>query len=319
MDTQPRAQSNAHATTRTKEDVRKLIQEKTCPVCGKKHFISHCPLLRDAGYTTTYNNPNSSPPLAETNAARAAALRVTQPMTAETTENQTTEGKSCVSFLSTTPEQQIVDHSPPTMACTHNLARLVTSTQNDSTSIAENDSPSNTLDQIYVSSHNQASVPVIVDRKSNTYNATKDEPPSPSPSRTTCMGWAETVQSPTGRVVRMVVDSGATTHMNPFHEAFISYKSLPPGHYMELANGRKVPVIGIGRTLQNISGKIISLMEVLHVPQLHSLLLSVRTFRRRQGCAFLADESICCLTFPTFLEINDDKDCVLPYETCLFT
>ena len=306
-------------TTRNKDDIRKLIQAKTYPVCGKKHFISYCPLLREAGYTTTYNNPNSSTstPLEETNSIRAAALRVPQTTQAtDPTETLTSEGMSCVSLLSSTSEQQIFDRASPMLQCTHNLDYLDISTQNNSTSIEENDSSMHTLDQIYVSSHEQASVPDVVDSESNTYNAMKEvQTNTASTFRTSCMGRAATVQSPTDRIV-MVVDSGATAHMNPFCEAFTTYKPLPPGNYVELANGRKVPAIGIGKTLQKLDGHVISLMEVLHVPQLHSPLLSVRTFRRRQGCAFFADESICCLIFPTFfLDIKDDKDCVLPYST----
>jgi hypothetical protein len=194
-------------------------------------------------------------------------------------DTQASEGKSCVSLLSTTSEQQIFDHASPTLECTHNLVCLDISTQNNSTSIEENDSPTPSLDQIYVSSHDQASVPDVVDSESNTYNATNVVQINTLPTfHTTCMGRAETVRSPTSRIV-MVVDSGVTAHMNPFREAFTSYKQLPTGHYVELANGHKVPAIGIGRMVQNIKGKIISLMEVLHVPQLHSPLLSIRTFR----------------------------------------
>jgi hypothetical protein len=115
-----------------------------------------------------------------------------------------------------------------------------------------------------------------------------------------------------GRLV-MVINSGATSHMNPYRGAFIKYTLLPFGHYVELVDKSKVPVLGIGTTLQRLRNKLITLTEVLHVPRLHSPLLSICSFRRRQGCAFIADPSTCCLTFPTFvLDIDDAKTVYFP-------
>jgi hypothetical protein len=53
----------------------------------------------------------------------------------------------------------------------------------------------------------------------------------------------------TGKEV-MVIDSGATSHMNPHRGSFIKYRPLPPGHYVELADKSKIRVLGIGTTLQ---------------------------------------------------------------------
>ena len=74
----------------------------------------------------------------------------------------------------------------------------------------------------------------------------------------------------------MIIDSGATSHMNPDRNAFIKYKPLPPSHYIKLADKSKGPVLGIGSTLQQLRNKHI---EVLHVPHLLSPLLSIQSFR----------------------------------------
>jgi hypothetical protein len=76
---------------------------------------------------------------------------------------------------------------------------------------------------------------------------------SPMPTREfrlVCLGKVKLAfRQRTGKEV-MVVDSGATSHMNPHHGSFIKFCQLPPGHYVELADKSKVRALGIGTTLQ---------------------------------------------------------------------
>jgi hypothetical protein len=57
----------------------------------------------------------------------------------------------------------------------------------------------------------------------------------------------------------------------------------------------------------------IILHDVLHVPSLCCPLISVRCFRRLNGCSFLSDNSGCFLTFPTFFltDVDDSSDCII--------
>jgi hypothetical protein len=136
-----------------------------------------------------------------------------------------------------------------------------------------------------VSSHHEASVSVIESRIDNTCNANTLPTPSALPSsptgfRTVCLGRVDLVFNHRNGKLVMVIDSGATSHMNPYRGAFIKYTPLPPGNYVELADKSKVPALGIGTTLQHLAGKLVTLTEVLHVPHLHSPLLSIRAFRQ---------------------------------------
>lgn len=134
-----------------------------------------------------------------------------------------------------------------------------------------------------------------------------------------CLGSTCTIHVPSSKdesaSTNMIIDSGATAHMDPHRRAFQSYKSLDPGYYVKLANEIKLPVAGIGRTAISMGGKYVVLSEVLHVPDLRSPLFSVSSHRRRQGCSFIADNSGISLTFPSFvLNIDDSTECMLPYR-----
>ena len=105
---------------------------------------------------------------------------------------------------------------------------------------------------------------------------------------THCLGRAKVISRHRDGPSIMIIDSGATSHMNPDYNAFIKYNLLPPGHYVELADKSKVPVMGISMTLQQLWNRHVALTKVLHVPQLHSPLLSIQSFHWCQGCAFIA-------------------------------
>ena len=71
------------------------------------------------------------------------------------------------------------------------------------------------------------------------------------------------------------VDSGSTSHMWHNKDDFIQYRSLPQGSHVLLAENTKTACLGVGRVVFRSSNKVISLMEVFHVPALRSPLLSV--------------------------------------------
>jgi hypothetical protein len=277
------------------------------------------------GYECSYTNPNPRPNttsgLQETNAARAVALRTNtpehqttpqQPNSPPPPEDTQSEGKSCAMLLPNT-EQQTLDRASPTQKCTHTHAYQTLPTQSDCSEIVENEISGNSLDPTFVPSHESAGVSVL-DSSDNTCNAKQQNASyTRTGFRTICLGKVKLAfRQRDGRLV-MVINSGATSHMNPYRGAFIKYTLLPFGHYVELVDKSKVPVLGIGTTLQRLRNKLITLTEVLHVPRLHSPLLSICSFRRRQGCAFIADPSTCCLTFPTFvLDIDDAKTVYFP-------
>ena len=174
----------------------------------------------------------------------------------------------------------------PVPSCTH----LFDSSQGNHSNIKENNAMGHSFDANFVSSHTSASVSVL-DRNDNTCNAKhihentlkeicSDDTCTDTHSfaSTHCLGRAKVISHHRDGPIIMIIDSGATSHMNPDHNTFIKYKFLPPGHYIKLADKSKVPVLGIGSTLQQLRNKHIVLTEVLHVPHLHSPLLSIRSF-----------------------------------------
>jgi hypothetical protein len=274
-------------------------------------------LLEQLGYKITFVNPNprNPPALEPTNAARAAALRSTTPDDQTNTPMQLSdtppvsadtapEGKSCDTALPATMKQQSLVLAPPSLACTH-IPASPPPPQSECSDIVEDKGPGNALETNFVSSPIPASVSVVEDRDCNTCNANLSTSPflsfsenvtiTPTKSdvhvtghlstpptrefRSICMGKVKMVfRQRTGKEV-MVIDSGATSHMNPHRGSFIKYRPLPPGHYVELADKSKIRVLGIGTTLQRLRTKLVSLTEVLHVPKLHSPLLSIQAFR----------------------------------------
>ena len=141
----------------------------------------------------------------------------------------------------------------------------------------------------FVSLHTLVSVSVL-DRSDNTCNTqqTYDKLEGCTKFSPQCLGKVNIASCHHDGPLVMVIDSGATSHMNPDYNAFIKYNLLPPGHYVELADKSKVPVMGISMTLQQLWNRHVALTKVLHVPQLHSPLLSIQSFHWCQGCAFIA-------------------------------
>ena len=74
-----------------------------------------------------------------------------------------------------------------------------------------------------------------------------------------------------------VLDSGAIDHMTPTYSRFISYELCAPDKRVETADGTHLQVIGIGSIRLEPIGL---LTQVLHVPKLYIILVSVQRFTR---------------------------------------
>ena len=73
-------------------------------------------------------------------------------------------------------------------------------------------------------------------------------------------------------------DSGASKHMSPYQEDFIKYEEVTD-HTVRMGNKLQATVAGIGTLrviVPNRDGTtMITLSNTLHVPQLHSMLVSL--------------------------------------------
>ena len=68
--------------------------------------------------------------------------------------------------------------------------------------------------------------------------------------------------------------------MIPWKEYFVDYRSISD-HRVFLGDGKDIPAIGIGTIRFQVHGKTVELRDVLHVPDLDLMLLSIRAHRRR--------------------------------------
>jgi len=66
-----------------------------------------------------------------------------------------------------------------------------------------------------------------------------------------------------------VIDSEATRHICADRGAFSSYSSVDDGKQVFMGDSRPFPVVGKGKVLLKLtSGKILSLTDVLHIPEI---------------------------------------------------
>lgn len=72
-----------------------------------------------------------------------------------------------------------------------------------------------------------------------------------------------------------LIDSGATSHMSPYHEDFVNYHELRTPIEVTIADGKTVKAAGRGDARVNCDGIKITVSEVLHIPGLDRRLLSV--------------------------------------------
>lgn len=112
-----------------------------------------------------------------------------------------------------------------------------------------------------------------------------------------------------------IVDSGASSHMCPIREAFVTYFATPNA-YVTVANNKKIHCLGRGNILIYLSNKLIQLSDVLHVPNLNNTLFSISEHRRQNSCSFVANTTGSFLSFPDFtLQVDDTYECTLPMHT----
>jgi hypothetical protein len=81
----------------------------------------------------------------------------------------------------------------------------------------------------------------------------------------------------------IVADSGATDHMLPDQSAFISYRHVH-GLRVWMGNATFAPVLGRGTAILSLNGKSILVRNVLHIPDLHVPLYSLRAHLTQPGC-----------------------------------
>eukprot|EP00957_Ditylum_brightwellii_P188692 14363946-Ditylum_brightwellii.AAC.1 len=108
-----------------------------------------------------------------------------------------------------------------------------------------------------------------------------------------------------------MADSGASSHMLNEKIYFILYVETP-GAYIALADKTKVPILGKGTTLIDFSGHIVKVLDCLHLPSLCTPLHSICHHCKYQGCAFIADNDDCYLTFPSrTINVDDSEDSLI--------
>ena len=110
-------------------------------------------------------------------------------------------------------------------------------------------------------------------------------------------------------------DSGADVDMDPDRSHFETYTPLT-NSVVRLGDGSTVPVEGRGTIAFRLGGRTVRYRDVLHVPALDVMLLSIRVHRRRRGCSFVADATEMALKFPNFsVSIDDSDDTLVPIGT----
>jgi hypothetical protein len=112
-----------------------------------------------------------------------------------------------------------------------------------------------------------------------------------------------------------VADTGATDHMVPDRDAFISYKSIG-GLRVRMGNNSFAQVLGRGTAIISLNGQRLLIRNVLHVPGLRVPLYSLRAHLRQFGCGFLGShETGMHVYFPgVVLTVDTSSDCHLSYE-----
>ncbi|POM81296.1 Integrase catalytic core protein [Phytophthora palmivora] len=80
----------------------------------------------------------------------------------------------------------------------------------------------------------------------------------------------------------VVGESGATSHMTPYHEDMFDFEGTVPCIDVTIADCKKLRVAGLAIVrLTRLNGKHIKMVEVLYIPDLGRRLLSVRKLAER--------------------------------------
>ena len=106
------------------------------------------------------------------------------------------------------------------------------------------------------------------------------------------------------KLVRMVIDSGATDHMSPFKHMFEQITYFPTQQQPQVTMGddkTTLPIAGHGYMSYHLHNKTIR-VHGLYIPEMgNTALYSVKQHMRSNGCYFHAEAQQCVLAFPTFI------------------
>eukprot|EP00957_Ditylum_brightwellii_P142990 10894687-Ditylum_brightwellii.AAC.1 len=102
--------------------------------------------------------------------------------------------------------------------------------------------------------------------------------------------------------------------------SFFTSFTKTPNSYALLADHTKVPVVGKRDARFLINGKVIQVSGCLFILSLSSPLYSTQHYCKYAGCAFIADNEECTLTFPEFIvNVDNSKDCLISIQPVLPT
>ena len=115
--------------------------------------------------------------------------------------------------------------------------------------------------------------------------------------------------------VECCADSGATKHMFPDYNTFISYRRVH-NKVVTLGDGSLLQILGIGIAKFSINKHVILVRNALHVPRLSAPLYSLRQHRLMPGCGFFSHcDCGAFLLLPSFsIKIDDSEDCLVNFK-----
>lgn len=110
-------------------------------------------------------------------------------------------------------------------------------------------------------------------------------------------------------------DSGATRHMFPDYNTFVSYHKCT-NKTVQLGDSTELPILGYGSAKFSLNGHVVLVRNALHVPGLTDPLYSLRQHRFMSGCGFFSHyDSGAFLLFPDFsIKVDDSVDCLLNFK-----
>ncbi|XP_070010365.1 uncharacterized protein [Nicotiana sylvestris] len=90
------------------------------------------------------------------------------------------------------------------------------------------------------------------------------------------------------------IDSGATRHVCAVREAFATYAPIGPEETLSMGNAATAKIEGCGKIfLKMTSGKVVTLNNVLHVPEIRKNLVSVGLLVKNGfTCIFVSDKVV---------------------------
>eukprot|EP00956_Cyclotella_meneghiniana_P017367 scaffold28205_cov85-Cyclotella_meneghiniana.AAC.4 len=111
-------------------------------------------------------------------------------------------------------------------------------------------------------------------------------------------------------------DSGATKHMFPDYNTFVSSYHKCSNKFVQLGDSTELPIHGYGTAKFSLNGHVILVRNALHVPDLTDPLYSLRQHRFMKGCGFFSHyDSGAFLLFPDFtVKVDDRVDCLLNFK-----